>query len=146
MAGLSTPLSTLRPIPRGMQRMTRGPCGLLVLQWSGTFPLISTGLPAHVAINSIPAVCSTLQHLFANTMLMFRLMFFHIKNPPKRVLSCCNVFFRHISGTSPHQRLSKRGTCTTTTRNLLVFSALHTAEIHVNYVPLENPDPRRFSV
>jgi hypothetical protein len=26
-------------IPRGMQRMTRGPCGLLVLQWSGTFTL-----------------------------------------------------------------------------------------------------------
>nr|QTX14813.1 hypothetical protein [Klebsiella pneumoniae] len=37
MAGLSTPLSTLRPIPHGIQRMTRGPCGLLVLQWSGTF-------------------------------------------------------------------------------------------------------------
>lgn len=45
----------------------------------------------------------TLKALYANSMLMFRLIFFHIKNPPKRALSCCNVFFQaNLRKISPH--------------------------------------------
>lgn len=48
--------------------------------------------------------------LFANTMLMFRLMFFHIKKPAEAgfiMLQC--LFFRHISGRfTLNQCLSKK--------------------------------------
>jgi hypothetical protein len=38
MAGLQTPLSTVRPASRDAQRMTRGQCGLLFLHRNGLAP------------------------------------------------------------------------------------------------------------
>ncbi|OSZ14262.1 hypothetical protein B6I72_12665 [Klebsiella pneumoniae] len=71
--------------------------------------------------------------LFANTMLMFRLMFFHIKNPAKAGFIMLQYFSQaNLRQISPQQK-AEEPHCHS--GNLLVFSALHTAEIHVNYVP-----------
>jgi hypothetical protein len=45
MAGLYAPLSTLRPWPRGHERMTRGRCRSLALHRSGLAPLTSCRSP-----------------------------------------------------------------------------------------------------
>jgi len=45
MAGLYTPLSTLRAWPYGLTRMTRGQCGSLVLPLQGLSPFTSCRSP-----------------------------------------------------------------------------------------------------
>lgn len=52
MAGLQSPLPTLRPAPRGAQRMTLGQCGLLFLHYTGFAPATPYRSPGALAVSN----------------------------------------------------------------------------------------------
>ncbi|HCB1205874.1 TPA: hypothetical protein MYN72_004689 [Klebsiella pneumoniae] len=91
----------------------------------------------------------TLKALFANSMLMFRLMFFHNKKTRRsRFYHAAMSFFRHISGKLALTSASAKGGGTALPQRATCLSLAHfTLQKYMSIMyRWENPDPRRFSV